>query len=52
MAEIELQVDLGDMLVALGRRTLLLNKRAAGRAKDLGDVEWLERTTPEDAGDG
>lgn len=26
----------------MGRRTLLANKRAAGRAKDLADVEWLE----------
>lgn len=26
----------------IGRRALLANKRAAGRAKDLADVEWLE----------
>ncbi|HVW25640.1 MAG TPA: nucleotidyltransferase [Polyangiaceae bacterium] len=26
----------------IGRRALLVNKRAAGRAKDLADAEWLE----------
>ena len=26
----------------LGREDLLANKRAAGRAKDLGDIAWLE----------
>lgn len=32
----------------MGRRTLLLNKRAAGRPKDLADVDWLERNEAED----
>jgi hypothetical protein len=32
----------------MGRRTLLANKRAAGRAKDLADVEWLERHGADD----
>jgi hypothetical protein len=32
----------------MGRRTLLANKRAAGRAKDLADVEWLERNDSAD----
>lgn len=32
----------------MGRRTLLLNKRAAGRPKDLADVDWLERNDAED----
>jgi hypothetical protein len=26
----------------IGRKTLLANKRAAGRAKDLADAAWLE----------
>ena len=29
----------------IGREALLRNKRAAGRHKDLDDVEWLERFT-------
>ena len=31
----------------IGRAALLANKRASGRAKDLADVEWLERHTKE-----
>lgn len=36
---------LGDVPVAvIARKHLLANKRAAGRAKDLADAEWLEAT--------
>ncbi len=30
----------------IGRAALLKNKRAAGRPKDLADVDWLERNPP------
>ena len=36
-----LQID-GRQIPYIGRAALLANKRAAGRAKDLADVEWLE----------
>lgn len=39
------QVDGRDILV-IGREALLRNKRAAGRHKDLDDVEWLEAHQP------
>lgn len=32
----------GRSVPVIGRAALLANKRAAGRAKDLADVEWLE----------
>lgn len=32
----------GRTVPVIGRRALLANKRAAGRPKDLADVEWLE----------
>lgn len=32
----------GGEIPYIGRAALLANKRAAGRAKDLADVEWLE----------
>jgi hypothetical protein len=32
----------GRRIPYIGRAALLANKRAAGRAKDLADVEWLE----------
>lgn len=35
------EVD-GRDIVVIGRQALLRNKRAAGRHKDLDDVEWLE----------
>ena len=35
------EVD-GRQIAYIGRAALLANKRAAGRAKDLADVEWLE----------
>lgn len=38
-------VDGRDVLV-IGREALLRNKRAAGRHKDLDDVEWLEKARP------
>lgn len=37
-----IQVD-GRTVSVIGRAALLKNKRASGRAKDLADVEWLER---------
>lgn len=37
----------GRSVAIIGREALLRNKRAAGRAKDLADVEWLEHH-PED----
>lgn len=33
----------GRQIPFIGRSALLVNKRAAGRPKDLADVEWLER---------
>jgi hypothetical protein len=37
------EVDIGGLRVpVIGRRELLLYKRAAGRPKDLADVAWLE----------
>lgn len=33
----------GRVIPFIGRRALLRNKRAAGRPKDLADVDWLER---------
>jgi hypothetical protein len=36
------QID-GRIVRYLGRQALLKNKRAAGRPKDLADVDWLER---------
>ena len=33
----------GRVVVVIGREALLRNKRAAGRHKDLDDVEWLEQ---------
>jgi hypothetical protein len=33
----------GREVPVIGRHALLANKRAAGRPKDLADVEWLER---------
>ncbi len=33
----------GRTIPVIGRGALIRNKRAAGRAKDLADVEWLER---------
>ena len=33
----------GRVVSVIGRQALLRNKRAAGRHKDLDDVEWLER---------
>lgn len=38
--EIELA---GVSVPIMGRRSLLANKRASGRPKDLADVDWLER---------
>jgi predicted nucleotidyltransferase len=38
-------IDGRDVLV-IGREALLRNKRAAGRHKDLDDVEWLETARP------
>ena len=38
----------GMELPFIGRRDLLQNKKAAGRAKDLGDVEFLERREKEE----
>ncbi len=35
----------GPEVYAIGRQHLLRNKRATGRAKDLGDAAWLEETT-------
>ena len=35
----------GRLVSVIGRRALLQNKRAAGRHKDLDDVEWLEHHT-------
>jgi hypothetical protein len=35
----------GRAVRVIGREALLRNKRAAGRYKDLDDVEWLERFT-------
>ncbi len=35
------EVD-GRIILVIGREALLRNKRAAGRHKDLDDVEWLE----------
>lgn len=32
----------GRQIPYIGRAALLANKRAAGRAKDLADVEWFE----------
>ena len=37
----------GRRIPYIGRAALLANKRAAGRAKDLADVEWLEEHTDE-----
>jgi hypothetical protein len=37
----------GRQVPYIGRASLLRNKRAAGRAKDLADVEWLEQHDPE-----
>ncbi len=39
------QVD-GRDIVVIGGQALLRNKRAAGRHKDLDDVEWLEAHAP------
>ncbi len=36
----------GRDVVVIGRQALLRNKRAAGRHKDLDDVEWLEANEP------
>ncbi|HSC86482.1 MAG TPA: hypothetical protein VLC09_04400 [Polyangiaceae bacterium] len=36
----------GRAIAFIGRRALLKNKRAAGRPKDLADVDWLERHPP------
>lgn len=33
----------GRLIPYIGRQALLKNKRAAGRPKDLADVDWLER---------
>jgi hypothetical protein len=45
----KINVEIGGIEVpVMGRRTLLANKRAAGRAKDLADVEWLEGNDAED----
>ena len=38
-----LDARVDDLLVpVIGRRALLINKRALGRTRDLADVEWLE----------
>ena len=37
----------GRAIRIIGRDALIQNKRAAGRYKDLGDVEWLERNAVE-----
>lgn len=37
----------GRAVPVIGRDALLQNKRAAGRAKDMEDVRWLERHPPE-----
>lgn len=49
MSTIELHADFvvlveidGVSVPTMSRRALIVNKRAAGRAKDLADVEWLE----------
>jgi hypothetical protein len=34
----------------LGRRELILNKRATGRTKDLADLERIERSAPDSSG--
>ena len=36
----------GRLIPFIGRGPLLKNKRAAGRPKDLADVEWLEKHPP------
>jgi len=38
----EVEID-GRRVPVIGRAALLRNKRAAGRPKDLADVDWLER---------
>ncbi len=39
---LQVEVD-GRRIRVIGREALLRNKRAAGRHKDLDDVDWLER---------
>lgn len=36
----------GRKIAVIGRDALIANKRAAGRLKDLADVEWLEAHPP------
>jgi hypothetical protein len=38
----------GKSIPYIGRAALLANKRAAGRPKDIADVEWLVRNTKEE----
>lgn len=38
----------GRVIPYIGRKALLKNKRAAGRPKDLADVDWLERHPEEE----
>ena len=40
----------GRVVPVIGREALLRNKRAAGRHKDLDDVEWLEAARGDDHG--
>src|SRR5690606_9950778 len=42
-----LELD-GRSIPYIGRQALLKNKRAAGRPKDLADVDWLERHPTDD----
>jgi hypothetical protein len=44
-SEDALTVDIGGIAIpVIGRRALLANKHASGRAKDLADIEALERS--------
>lgn len=45
---VDYDVDEGLRVPVIGRAAFLANKRAAGRAKDLGDIELVLRHHPED----
>lgn len=42
-----LEID-GRSVPVIAKKPLIVNKRAAGRPKDLGDVEWLEANISDD----